>query len=101
MGRLPKDEHPKLAQAFVDQSFQKGATIIKQGDSGHEFFVIREGEASVHVDGNKVTTLKKGDYFGEASLLRDEVRNATIQAETVLEAFKITGEKFQEFGLTD
>lgn len=99
--RLPKDEHPKLAQAFVDVSFTKGSTIIKQGDSGHEFFVIREGEATVHVDGNKVATLKKGDYFGEASLLRDEVRNATIMADTQLEAFKITRDKFQELGLTD
>jgi CRP-like cAMP-binding protein len=99
--RLPKDQHPLLAAACIGVEFQSGKQIITQGDNGNEFFVIRSGEASVLVGGNKVATLKTGDYFGENALLRDEPRTATICAEGSLSAFKITRDKFQELGLNE
>jgi len=104
--RLPKDQHPLLAAACIPVEYKAGQTIIKQGESGSEFFVIKSGEASVTVAKSgeapaKVATLKTGDYFGENSLLRDEPRTATITAETALSAFKITREKFQELGLNE
>jgi len=104
--RLPAHEHPLLADACTIQEFKAGEAIIKQGDPGHEFFVIRNGEASVSITDesgktNKVATLKSGDYFGENALLRDEPRTATITADTKLSTFKITRAKFQELGLPD
>jgi len=99
--RLPQDQHPLLAAACMSVDFKAGATIIKQGDNGDEFFVIKQGEASVTVDGNKVASLKNGDYFGENALLRDEPRTATITAESELSALKIKREKFQELGLNE
>eukprot|EP00929_Paragymnodinium_shiwhaense_P115328 TRINITY_DN840_c0_g2_i2.p1 TRINITY_DN840_c0_g2~~TRINITY_DN840_c0_g2_i2.p1 ORF type:complete len:794 (-),score=285.62 TRINITY_DN840_c0_g2_i2:180-2561(-) len=103
--RLPKDEHPLLAMACEAIEFKKGEKIIKQGDSGAEFFVIKSGEASVHVNDNggqkKVATLKNGDYFGENALLRDEPRTATIIAESEINALKITRDKFKELGLNE
>jgi CRP-like cAMP-binding protein len=104
--RLPKDEHPLLAMACENVEFKKGQHIIKQGESGSEFFVIKKGEASVSVtqDGGppkKVATLKDGDYFGENALLRDEPRTATITAEADVSALKITRDKFKELGLND
>eukprot|EP00929_Paragymnodinium_shiwhaense_P115329 TRINITY_DN840_c0_g2_i3.p1 TRINITY_DN840_c0_g2~~TRINITY_DN840_c0_g2_i3.p1 ORF type:complete len:799 (-),score=304.25 TRINITY_DN840_c0_g2_i3:407-2803(-) len=104
--RLPKDEHPLLAMACEGVEFKKGQSIIRQGEAGSEFFVIKKGEASVmvSVDGaapKKVATLKDGDYFGENALLRDEPRTATITAETDITALKITRDKFKELGLND
>jgi CRP-like cAMP-binding protein len=99
--RLPKDQHPLLAAACVTCEFKKDQVIIKQGDVGNEFFVIKTGEAQVTVNGNKVAALKGGDYFGENALLRDEPRTATITADGTLEAFKIKREKFQELGLNE
>jgi len=99
--RLPKDQHPLLAAACTPSDFKTGQVIIKQGDMGNEFFVIRTGEASVNVNGSKVATLKSGDYFGENALLRDEPRTATITADAALTAFKITRDKFQELGLNE
>lgn len=90
-----------LAQACISVEFKAGETIIKQGDMGNEFFVIKQGEAKVEVNGNKVATLKNGDYFGENALLRDEPRTASITAEVPLQTFKITREKFQELGLNE
>mmetsp|Transcript_12584 Transcript_12584/g.36094 ORF Transcript_12584/g.36094 Transcript_12584/m.36094 type:complete len:828 (+) Transcript_12584:118-2601(+) len=104
--RLPKDQHPLLAAACIRQDFRAGQVVIKQGDVGAEFFVIKTGEASVTVSRGdetptKVATLKAGDYFGENALLRDEPRIATITADTDLQTFKITRDKFQELGLNE
>merc|ERR1712187_317662 len=88
------------------QDFKTGDEIIRQGDSGDTFYVIKTGEATVTVtvDGappKKVATLKAGDYFGENALLRDEPRTATITASTDLTTLKITREKFKNLGLND
>ncbi|CAJ1338704.1 unnamed protein product [Effrenium voratum] len=103
MKRLPKDEHPIVAEACEACEFQPGDTIIQQGNSGDAFYVVRSGEASVHVNTNagreQVASLKGGDYFGENALLRDEPRTATIIATTRLLAFRIRRDKFQELGL--
>lgn len=103
--RLPRDQHPILAAACVNQPFTSGETIITQGEMGTTFFIIQSGEAEVSVDANgeakKVATLKSGDYFGENALLRNEPRTATITATTEIKALKITREKFKELGLND
>lgn len=99
--RLPKDQHPLLAAACIPVDFKEGQVIIKQGDQGKEFYIIKEGEASVSVNEQKVATLKNGDYFGENALLRDEPRTATITAANKLSAYQITRDKFQELGLNE
>ena len=78
--------------------------MIRQGDLGDQFFVIKSGEASVSVQEGagqpmRVASLRPGDYFGENALLRDEPRTATIKADTRLVTLRITREKFQELGL--
>eukprot|EP00811_Abedinium_folium_P036343 NODE_905_length_2705_cov_16.142746.p1 GENE.NODE_905_length_2705_cov_16.142746~~NODE_905_length_2705_cov_16.142746.p1 ORF type:complete len:794 (-),score=177.35 NODE_905_length_2705_cov_16.142746:238-2619(-) len=104
--RLPLDHHPLLAAACEAAVFKPHDVIIQQGDVGNEFFVIRAGEASVHVskksgESIQVAILKAGDYFGEVALLRDDPRNATITAQTELETLKITRERFQELRLPE
>lgn len=103
--RLPKDQHPILAAACVNQPFKAGQTIITQGDVGREFFIIQSGEAEVLVsEGSshkKVASLKQGDYFGENALLRNEPRSATIKAVSEIKTLKITQEKFQQMGLNE
>ncbi|CAE7018990.1 for [Symbiodinium sp. CCMP2456] len=105
MKRLPKDEHPIVAEACEVCIFEPGHKIIQQGDNGDAFYVVRTGEASVHLENedgkNLVATLKGGDYFGENALLRDEPRLATIIAESKLVALRITREKFEELGLNN
>lgn len=104
--RLPRDHHPLLAAACQPAQFKTNETILKQGDVGNAFFVIRAGEASVHItndqgESKNVATLKVGDYFGEAALLRDDPRNATLIADSPLSTLKITRERFQELALNE
>mmetsp|Transcript_23229 Transcript_23229/g.53454 ORF Transcript_23229/g.53454 Transcript_23229/m.53454 type:complete len:815 (+) Transcript_23229:67-2511(+) len=102
---LPKDEHPLLAANTETVNFKEGETIIKQGTTGTEFFIIHSGEATVLVDSGggptKVASLRTGDYFGEGALLRDEPRTATILAATAMSTLKVTREKFKQLGLNE
>jgi len=99
--RLPQEDMPTLVKACEAVTFEPGATIIKQGDIGNEFFVIKTGSAKVDVNGNTVATLKAGDYFGENALLRDDPRNAGIVCQAKIEALKITREQFMKLGLNE
>ena len=38
-------ERSKLSDALVEEDFVKGDTIIREGDSGHKFYIIVEGTA--------------------------------------------------------
>jgi CRP/FNR family cyclic AMP-dependent transcriptional regulator len=63
-----------------------GKTLISEGETGHEFFVILE---------RKIATLGPGDAFGELALLEKAPRNSTIVAETEMELV-VLGQR--EFG---
>lgn len=61
-----------------------GDVIIKQGDEGDFFYIIKSGRALVtrpspaNPKGAKLAELNPGDNFGEEALLSDSKRNATI-----------------------
>mmetsp|Transcript_58878 Transcript_58878/g.131692 ORF Transcript_58878/g.131692 Transcript_58878/m.131692 type:complete len:882 (-) Transcript_58878:72-2717(-) len=93
---LPPDDYPLLAGAFKKRVYKEQETVITQGETGTEFFVIVSGQADVFIqstpqDGEtslpseRVAKLGQGDFFGEASLLYGRQRNATIVATSVLE----------------
>ena len=43
--------------------------IIRQGEVGDQFFIVKEGEVECHVDGKLVKLVGTGEYFGERALL--------------------------------
>mmetsp|Transcript_2053 Transcript_2053/g.5623 ORF Transcript_2053/g.5623 Transcript_2053/m.5623 type:complete len:758 (-) Transcript_2053:179-2452(-) len=98
--RLPQAEHPALANAMKAVTFETNQVIIRQGDEGNEFFVIKSGECNVDIDGESVAKLKAGNYFGENALLRDEPRTATITALTKVDAYTVSRQQFVELGLS-
>ncbi|VWU49858.1 cGMP-dependent protein kinase [Hepatocystis sp. ex Piliocolobus tephrosceles] len=62
--------------------FKSGDMVIKQGEKGSYFFIINSGKFNVYVNENHVKTLSKGNSFGEAALIHNTQRSATIVAET-------------------
>ncbi|MEE9552634.1 MAG: cyclic nucleotide-binding domain-containing protein [Gammaproteobacteria bacterium] len=66
---------------------KKGEVIIKQGDEGDSYFIIKSGKCKVtrkSKTGSDLTlaTLGDGDAFGEEALLSETKRNATITMAT-------------------
>lgn len=73
-------ERSKLAEAFKEEHFKTGDTIIKEGDEGNCFYLVEEGEATAMKGGAEVMQYKTGDYFGERALLKNEPRAASVVA---------------------
>mmetsp|Transcript_52383 Transcript_52383/g.125125 ORF Transcript_52383/g.125125 Transcript_52383/m.125125 type:complete len:806 (-) Transcript_52383:34-2451(-) len=105
--RLPEEANLQVARICIPCTFAKDQSVVRQGDLGNEFFIIKNGTASVWIraDGadkeSKVAILGPGDYFGETALLRDVPRNATVKAVTDLEVVKITRKDFFGMGLNE
>jgi MFS family permease len=71
-----------LVGRLVPVAVEPGTEIVKQGDHGDRFYVVAEGELEVTADGQPVSSLETGDYFGEIALLRDMPRTASVTAKT-------------------
>jgi MFS family permease len=87
----------RLAIESARQSARRGTVVVRQGDRGDTFYVIRSGTAAVTVDSEPVRELGTGDWFGEVALLHDSPRTATVSAETDLELQVLGRDTFLAF----
>jgi CRP-like cAMP-binding protein len=78
-----------LAHTFTEEVFAEGQRVIREGMAGGGFYVILEGEASVVVGGQERARLTRGDFFGEISILTDELPTADVVATTILRCLTI------------
>jgi CRP/FNR family cyclic AMP-dependent transcriptional regulator len=91
---LSKKELRELARVSEDMEIPEGTTLTKEGDIGHEFFVIVEGETQVKRKGRSLGTRGAGDFIGEIALLEQVPRTATVTAKTPLRVFVLTSKDF-------
>ncbi len=91
---LSKKELNMVAKAADVVTIKAGTDIVTEGTTGHEFFLILGGQASVRRRGRKVATLGPGDYFGELSLLDRGPRSASVVADDDVEVAVIGQREF-------
>lgn len=81
---LPPDTLMRIATNVHDRRFALGEVIVQQGDVGAECYLIRSGECEVIDEGAKtprtLARLGPGAMFGEAAVLTNAPRNATVRA---------------------
>jgi CRP/FNR family transcriptional regulator, cyclic AMP receptor protein len=78
-----------IAELAADASFAAGAILVREGDPGDSFLIIREGSATVEQGGNPVRELGSGDFLGEISLIDGRPRTATVIASRPVDAWTI------------
>jgi CRP-like cAMP-binding protein len=97
---LSDDEREAVMDAFVSVSFQQGQQIIRQGDQGNTFYIIREGVCAVTQASGRtqveVAALSAGEYFGEMALVNDEARQASVSAKSKVECFMLERKQFEQ-----
>jgi CRP-like cAMP-binding protein len=94
--------HPQLealALTFTEEVFPEGQPVIRQGMAGSGFYVILEGEASVVIDGQERVRLARGEFFGEISILTDELPTADVIATSMLRCLTIPDNELRAFML--
>lgn len=97
--RLTPKTLSEVADKMRLERHAPGTEVVRQGDAGDKFYLIRQGEIEVLVSSNgqtqRVATLGVGDFFGEAALITGEPRNATVRATNDLEVYTLGKEDFR------
>ena len=85
--QVPAANIQAMFMRIQETTVRAGDVIIKQGDEGDYYYMIKHGRCKVTRTSRTNTqltlaTLKDGDAFGEEALLSDAKRNANVVMET-------------------
>ena len=98
-----------VEQAFDEQHAEPGQRVLREGYEGTGFYIVLGGEASLLKAGvpvqstatngqpAKPVTMRRGDWFGELSVLFDEPAVADVVATTPMELIVISGAELEDF----
>ena len=95
-----------LSSHLVLEEFNKGRIIVKKGEFSSCLYIIKVGEVEcIDENGIVIRNLKKGDHFGERSILIDKKRTLDVIAKTNCVCYSISisylksmlGEKYRSF----
>ena len=85
----------QVAAKLSDATFDAGQTVMRSGDAGDLFYIVRDGELTVTI-GSELPQPLAGGYFGEIALLRDVPRTATVTAATTVRLYALQRDDFLE-----
>jgi CRP-like cAMP-binding protein len=92
-----KAELAEIAAIADEVDLPEGKTLIKEGDSGREFFILIDGTADVTQGGKKIGRMMgPGDFFGEIALISKAPRTATITTTSPVRALVVTDRAFRQ-----
>jgi voltage-gated potassium channel len=92
---LDPDECAAIAPWFELEDVSPDVNLTGEGASGYSFYILREGTATVTIDGDEVRTLGPGDFFGELALLGDGRRTATVTTASPARVLVLFGTEFR------
>jgi CRP-like cAMP-binding protein len=101
LGQVPmfqacsEDELDAVAYLASPRALDAGTAIVREGETGDEFFVLMMGTATVSREGRDVATLEPGDYFGELALFDPAPRNATVTADVPVTLAVLERDRFE------
>jgi small-conductance mechanosensitive channel/CRP-like cAMP-binding protein len=90
----------ELGAGLHHVSFAPGELIIRQGDEGASMYFVTAGQVAINYVGTDrsellVSVISPGEFFGEASLLTGEARNANAIALSRVDCYKLDKEGLQ------
>lgn len=96
---VPAEARLALAEKFSLQSYHHGDLIVREGEPGDRFYLIRSGFVKVSTQGMEGDVIElgkmgEGSFFGEVSLLTDKPRTASVVADGELELMELTRADF-------
>jgi len=94
-GSVSKRGIRSIVSAATEIDVRAGRTLVQQGGSDRDLFVIMSGTAEVTKDGKRIATLRPGDFFGEMALLHKAPRMATVTARTDMALMVLGAREFQ------
>jgi CRP/FNR family cyclic AMP-dependent transcriptional regulator len=74
------EELGKVAVFAQAKEVSEGEVVLEEGGFSRELLAIEDGTVEVTRGGEHIAELGPGDIFGEAGMLDDEMRSATVTA---------------------
>ncbi len=74
------DELSKVAAFAQEREIPEGEVVVEEGGFSRELLAIEDGTAQVTRGGEHIADLGPGDIFGEAGMVEDSMRSATVTA---------------------
>lgn len=72
----------KLLKGTVEDRYDAGTMIVREGGRTETLFVVLEGSAKVERDGRTISHRGPGEFFGEIAMIDGRPRAASVIAET-------------------
>jgi CRP-like cAMP-binding protein len=91
---LSTAELNRLARLMDEVDVKEGTVVIREGNTGGEFFIIVEGEVAIRRGSRRLGTLGAGDFFGEIALIDKGPRSATAIAQTPCRLLVLASREF-------
>ena len=91
----------KLRECVHEASLKEGEYLFRRGDTGDEIYLIRSGEIRILLPlasgkQHHVSTIHRGDFFGEMAFLDNETRSADAVAKTDCEMYWFSRAEFDQ-----
>eukprot|EP00112_Aurelia_sp_Birch-Aquarium-sp1_P006621 Seg1727.3 transcript_id=Seg1727.3/GoldUCD/mRNA.D3Y31 product="cGMP-dependent protein kinase egl-4" protein_id=Seg1727.3/GoldUCD/D3Y31 len=83
---LSEEQMYKIVDVVEEDFYPEDDYIVREGEKGNTFYIIKKGNVKVmqmisgQLEPQEIRQLGAGDYFGEKSLLSEDVRTASIIA---------------------
>jgi CRP-like cAMP-binding protein len=85
----------EIARVTEEVEYEAGAVLIREGEPGHEFYVLLNGRLDVsRRRKGVVAAVEAGDFVGETALLSNRPRNATVTAVAAVTLLRIQDRDF-------
>ena len=94
LGHLPQEVLEDLMSHAEVLKYQRGETLIQEGDPSDSIFFITWGEVAIMKGEFEIDRSSAGAVIGEMGVLTGSPRSASIKAVSECEALKVVGDDF-------
>lgn len=88
---LDTSELTIVASLLTLEAYKNGLSIVREGEVGYVFYVLKAGRAEVSHEGTLLRVLEPGDFFGEVAIFGDGKRSTTVTARGDVEVWAMFG----------
>jgi len=77
---IGRQDFKAIVRVAKQQEFESGDTIVRKGEEGAGFYLILDGAVEIRSNGNTLSRLGPGQFFGEMSVVDAQPRSADVVA---------------------
>jgi CRP/FNR family transcriptional regulator, cyclic AMP receptor protein len=92
---LNRADWQSMASFMSVRFLREGDTLVKQGDTDRDLFIVVEGQLQVLVGTHPIATLTAGKVVGEGAFFSAQARSATVLATGPAVVWCLTIDRFE------